>query len=563
MAACCIEKASREDILSRMKSLGIEKEFYRLSTSGGISLKKLVRHIGKEYAAVSHGTGEEPLNFLTDAFATAFIAGYEVGYWPVIKEEEYYEKANIDHSSLKETKEIELYRDEKYMGNLKYASTFPAYLFLRTVFSNDIFDGGKKLSLQAIRTLNRVILVDGGTGPEPDDWHDMFEQDIEAAKLAVTRIAARKAMLENSEGAFLESATYTPEGVAYIKFMKSIENYQDICSITRGIYLLYLMNDRIIKSTAYQELVMFIIREFPRIIGGNDKIGMFDDLRKSTVVYDPMMVIDNGRGVDYLSNIIGEYIGSGIFERILINSKLVKAIMEQTGLEKKQAKDLAIVAATVNAVMIPPSLVYLDASAGSEENTYLRKEIEDCHKRIENFVNAIDKEKRSHAQEKKQLSEKTRDAERRASMLEKKLAELEDAHEREKKALQDKLAEMEETITDIADNSDSEDTAADDIPFPYRTEKKVVIVGGFDVFHGELQKLLPDIQIVQATRRNADLTPIIRADLVCFQVNYCGHPQYYAAVKVVRNGNTPHLHLRNANAAICARQIVAMLEKQE
>lgn len=122
---------------------------------------------------------------------------------------------------------------------------------------------------------------------------------------------------------------------------------------------------------------------------------------------------------------------------------------------------------------------------------------------------------------------------------------------------------MKETISDIADNSSAEDVDAENIPFPYHTEKKVVIVGGFDVFHGELQKLLPGIQIVQATRRNTDLTPIIRADLVCFQVNYCGHPQYYAAVKAVRNGNTPHLHLGNANAATCARQIVAMLEKQK
>lgn len=563
MAACCIEKASREDILSRMKGLGIEEVFYRLLTSGGTSLKKLVRYIGKEYAAVSCGTGDEPVDFLTNAFATAFIERYEKGYWTNTKEEDYYKEAGIDHSSLRETQEIIFYRDENLMGSLKYASTIPAYLFFRTVFTNDILSGGKKLSIDAIHALNRLVLIDCDTWPNPNDWNEVFEYDADMAKLAVTRLAARRAMLENSEGAFLESATYTPEGVAYIKFMKSIENYQDLCSITRGIYLLYLMNDRVIKSTAYQELVMFIIREFPKIIGDNDKIDMFDDLRKSTVVYDPMMVIENGQRFDYLSAIMGDYTGSGIFERILINGKLIKAIMEQTGLEEKQARDLAIVAATANAVALSPSLVYQDPFAGFEENTRLHQEIEDCHKKMESLSAAFDKEKGAHAQEKKQLAEKARDAERRATMLEKKLAELESVHACEKKALQDKLMEMEETISDIADNSGSEDSGPDEIPFPYRTEKKVVIVGGFDAFHGELQKLLPDIQIVQATRRNADLTPVARADLVCFQVNYCGHPQYYAAVKAVRSGNTPHLHLRNANAAICARQIVAMLEKQK
>lgn len=562
MAACCIENASKKDILSRMKSLGIEKEFYRLLTSGGTSLRKLVRHISEEYAKVNRGYGEEVLDFLTESFATAFIEGYEYDYWPNINEQSYYKEAGIDHGSLRETRGIAWYRDKKRIGNLRYTVTIPAYLFIRTVFSNDILRGGKKLSMRAIHTLNRLVLSDGGLGLEPDDRSELFEYDMDAARLAVARIAARKAMLENSEGAFLESSKYTPAGVAFFKFMKSTKGYQDLCSITCGAYLLYLKNDSTINSIAYQELVTFIIKAFPRIIGDGDKIDLLDDSHKSTVVYDPMMVIDPGRRMDYLSSIMGDYTDFGIFERILINNKLVKSIMEQTGFERKQARDLAIVAATVKTIT-PIPLIYTHQTDDSEENTRLHEEIEDCHVKIESLEVALEKEEDARAQEKKQLAEKARDAERRVSMAEKKLAEMKAAHENEKKALQDRLAEMEETISDIADNSSTGDVGTEDIPFPYRTEKKVVVVGGFDVFHGELQKLLPDIQIVQATRRNADLTPIVRADLVCFQVNYCGHPQYYAAVKAVRNGNTPHLHLRNANAAICARQIVAMLEKQK
>ena len=99
-----------------------------------------------------------------------------------------------------------------------------------------------------------------------------------------------------------------------------------------------------------------------------------------------------------------------------------------------------------------------------------------------------------------------------------------------------------------------------DVQFPYFTNKRVVLFGGHDTFRTALQKLLPDIRLMQPTELSMDVSPIRNADLLCLQPNKCNHPQYWNAVSTAKTNDVPCIHLRYANAELCAKAIVEKLE---
>lgn len=99
-----------------------------------------------------------------------------------------------------------------------------------------------------------------------------------------------------------------------------------------------------------------------------------------------------------------------------------------------------------------------------------------------------------------------------------------------------------------------------DVKFPYFTNKRIVLFGGHDTFRAALQKLLPDIRLMQPTELSMDVSPIRNADLLCLQPNKCNHPQYWNAVSTAKTNDVPCIHLRYANAELCARAIVEKLE---
>ncbi|MCD8104464.1 MAG: hypothetical protein LUF35_05560 [Lachnospiraceae bacterium] len=124
--------------------------------------------------------------------------------------------------------------------------------------------------------------------------------------------------------------------------------------------------------------------------------------------------------------------------------------------------------------------------------------------------------------------------------------------QRELERLQHQLTErkqLEEEWVEI------EKEEAPEIKYPYRTKLKVVVYGGFDVFHRELKKLLPDVRIVE-TSSHIDVKPFQNADIVFLQINKTDHSGYYAVCDTCKTSGVPYIHLNYAGAKRCADVMV-------
>ncbi len=100
------------------------------------------------------------------------------------------------------------------------------------------------------------------------------------------------------------------------------------------------------------------------------------------------------------------------------------------------------------------------------------------------------------------------------------------------------------------------------ITYPYRTNLRVVVYGGFEVFHKELLKLLPDIRIV-ASAAHVDPAPVRNADIVFLQTNKTNHSNYWAIRDACKNCGVPYIHLNYASAKRCAEVMVEEIRKLE
>ncbi|MCD7956313.1 MAG: hypothetical protein LUG93_11315 [Lachnospiraceae bacterium] len=101
------------------------------------------------------------------------------------------------------------------------------------------------------------------------------------------------------------------------------------------------------------------------------------------------------------------------------------------------------------------------------------------------------------------------------------------------------------------------DEPGEAVQYPYHTKLKVVLYGGFDVFHREL---LPDVRIVEITA-HIDVNPIRNADIVFLQINKTDHSGYWTVCDACKNSQVPYIHLNYASARRCAGVMVEEIEK--
>lgn len=98
------------------------------------------------------------------------------------------------------------------------------------------------------------------------------------------------------------------------------------------------------------------------------------------------------------------------------------------------------------------------------------------------------------------------------------------------------------------------------VEYPWRTSFKVVLYGGFEIFHRELMKLLPDVRIVE-TGSHIDINPIRNADIVFLQINKTDHSGYYTVCDACKSSGVPYIHLNYASAKRCAGVMVEEIKK--
>lgn len=136
--------------------------------------------------------------------------------------------------------------------------------------------------------------------------------------------------------------------------------------------------------------------------------------------------------------------------------------------------------------------------------------------------------------------------------------------QREIEKLKNQLAVQEHAEDDgiAALSKKSESDAGSQAEYPYRTKLRVVLYGGFDVFHRELLKLLPDVRVVE-TAAHIDINPIRNADIVFLQINKTDHSGYWTVCDACKNSGVPYIHLNYASARRCAGVMVEEIRKIE
>ncbi|MCC8150831.1 MAG: hypothetical protein LIO96_05115, partial [Lachnospiraceae bacterium] len=104
--------------------------------------------------------------------------------------------------------------------------------------------------------------------------------------------------------------------------------------------------------------------------------------------------------------------------------------------------------------------------------------------------------------------------------------------------------------------------AADAVQYPYRTNLRVVLYGGFEEFHRKLLKYLPDVRVVSPSA-HIDINPFRNADIVFLQINKTDHSGYWTVCDACKSSGVPYLHLNYASAKRCAEMMVDQIRKME
>lgn len=94
-----------------------------------------------------------------------------------------------------------------------------------------------------------------------------------------------------------------------------------------------------------------------------------------------------------------------------------------------------------------------------------------------------------------------------------------------------------------------------DIVYPYKVKKKIVVFGGHDAWLKVIRSMLEGVRFI-----DADMLPntgiIKNADTVWLQTNYMSHSGFYKIINTVRTYNVPIRYFRYNSAEKCAEQIV-------
>ncbi len=96
----------------------------------------------------------------------------------------------------------------------------------------------------------------------------------------------------------------------------------------------------------------------------------------------------------------------------------------------------------------------------------------------------------------------------------------------------------------------------EEIKFPYRTRKRIVLVGGHDTFVNVMKKRFPNIRFIDANKWAIDPKIIRHADVVWIQNNCMCHSQFKFVVKTASLYKIPIKYFAAAGTARSSQQII-------
>lgn len=258
-----------------------------------------------------------------------------------------------------------------------------------------------------------------------------------------------------------------------------------------------------------------------------------------------------------------------VVEEYMVIRKSHIKMFEEAGMSPQKARDLAVILATlesrkhIDPGMYDDCFVYNDiyplGTPATESKRLVREkpneenisnehtdETDNYIKLYNDCLKRYDAEKKNN----KLLSKENKALRHEINML--------------KKELEKFNVSEDNSVIDV-DKGDIEAsvhrTQVKNIEYPYYfNDYKITLFGGFDVFHRELRKYLPDIRIVDLASK-IDTTPIKNSDLVFIQTNKTNHGNYWTIVNACKSAGVKHFHLNYASAKKCAEIIVTEIEK--
>ncbi len=233
---------------------------------------------------------------------------------------------------------------------------------------------------------------------------------------------------------------------------------------------------------------------------------------------------------------------------LYIRKSLIRKFKEY-GCSDRKARDYAVIIATLTQVNM---LEDEDYRFAAEYPVPKEKEREETPE--ERTDARIQKEIEAHEETKRALHQ----AQRENQVCRHEISTL----QREIERLKNRLAEKEQLNETTVSLEKSGSNADVHVEYPYRTKLRVVLYGGFEVFHRELLKLLPDVRVIE-TSAHIDTNPIRNADIVFLQINKIDHSGYWTVCDACKNSGVPYIHLNYASAKRCAGVMVEEIRKIE
>lgn len=242
-----------------------------------------------------------------------------------------------------------------------------------------------------------------------------------------------------------------------------------------------------------------------------------------------------------IASVLANYGGRQFDTPFEIRKSLIKAFREK-GFSERKARDYAVIIATMQ-------MVNRQNEGMLNRNDLIRLHDTDS---LQPTTDATVIKARDEAVRLRILAEKESKACRHEmAVLQKQIDELKQEIGKNKQA----IAKRDQLITLYEQMGEERAAETPSITFPYRTDKRIILYGGFDSFRADIQKLLPDIRMIPPTA-HPDFSPIRNADCVFLQINKTGHSNYWHAMDIAKASGVEVFHLNNASPKVCAEFIV-------
>lgn len=317
-----------------------------------------------------------------------------------------------------------------------------------------------------------------------------------------------------------------------------------------------ITNDSLIDTFtgAEKEEIAIHIKNFYQAVNLNCDMRE-DDVGEVAINSSYIMDID-GAAVTvkkFIRQICGSY-----FDDDIKITKRQKEFVETTNLSEREKRDLLIAMATINhmrRIRNDECYAYFE---------YLDTEQSEDIKNISKIEKISNEEKEGQANLVVSSNTENSEFEKKIKQLEKENKAYRHEIRMLKKQLDEIVSKNEEDVIEAVEEVTTPETLDDteSYSFPYSTDVRAVLFGGFESFKRDVNALLPDLKII-SNGKMVDTSLLNNADILFIQNNCCKHNKYNAIRDTAKAFGIKIIHFNNASPKVCANIMVKHIKELE